>query len=693
MIIGNNRVKSWLGQTKLLMILRKGNLLRAILSFLSVCATLLFWGLPGVAQMPPVIELDPAYSSPDIAPAMRFARDVGQPISDIVTAYMDGALSGDFEAVVAPAAPYQPIWALSELLNIAPDDGRPSDAWILASDTHGLVALDVFLVRNGGVTEQLLAHDIREPFDPSDFSATRLSSAPLELAAGEQALLMVRMTYGATDLVDLSLETPADHQARTFADGMSLAGFYAFLASCILFFAVFSATMRSDVGAAYAGLLALGLIFIAYLDTLLFRFLYPAHPGWHLPVGLSLLYALCAAGFATAALSLTRFARQPRLKRAIQGLALLSGIGIAFVFILPPEIMAPASYILLVLMLGAHLLAGFQWDMVTGARRPVFRVVVLVAFVGLGVLIALALARLGSVQIPMTWAIKAIYAIIALGTMSGLSVGLIDMRREHATALEREMIALRKEAETARDLLEAERNYTHARDLADQRRQQLATMSHDIRQPLASLRMTMETMTRDQPPEVRSRLSEAFDYMHDLALGNLEDSRPGDLPGTPTPPPPAETETDPYALSLILNTVAQMFREEAVSKGLRLRVVPSSLSVTVPPLILMRIVSNLVSNAVKYTNQGTVLAGVRRRADGASIEVLDTGAGMTEEELQSFRKAWSSGETSSGHGLGLSICHDLAAQHGLDLIVASTPGNGTVFSLRIPAAYVVKETS
>lgn len=640
--------------------------------------------------MPPVMEVDPAYSSPNIAPAMRFARDVGQPIADIVTAYMDGALSGDFEAVTASAAPYQPIWALTELLNIAPDEGRPPDTWILASDTHGLVALDVFLVRDGGGTEQLLAHDIRDPFDPSDFSATRLSSAPVELSAGERALLMVRMTYGATDLVDLSLETPADHQARTFTDGMTLAGFYAFLASCILFFAVFSATMRSDVGAAYAGLLALGLIFIAYIDILLFRFLYPTHPTWHLPVGLCLLYALCAAGFATAALSLIRFATKPRLRRAIQGLAIFSIIGIAMVFVLPPEVMAPASYILLVLMLGAHLLAGFQWDMVSGARRPVFRVVILVAFVGLGLLIALALARLGSVDIPMSWAIKAIYAVIALGTMSGLSVGLIDLRREHATALEREMVALQKEAETTRELLEAERNYTHARDLADRRRQQLATMSHDIRQPLASLRMTMETMTRDQSPDIRERLSEAFDYMHDLALGQLEDSRPDDPPDTASPPPPPETDTDPYALSLILNTVEQMFREEAVSKGVRLRVVASSLPVTVPPLILMRIVSNLVSNAVKYTTEGTVLAGVRRKLDGASIDVLDTGTGMTAEELESFQQAWSQGETSSGHGLGLSICYELAAQHGLDLTVTSTPGMGTVFSLRIPASCVVK---
>ena len=109
-----------------------------------------------------------------------------------------------------------------------------------------------------------------------------------------------------------------------------------------------------------------------------------------------------------------------------------------------------------------------------------------------------------------------------------------------------------------------------------------------------------------------------------------------------------------------------------------------------PPLALMRIVSNLVSNAVKYTEQGSVLAGVRHGAGGVSLQVLDTGRGMTSEDLDHFRQAWSLGETSTGHGLGLSICHEMAAQHGLDLSVTSVPGQGTVFLLRIPAEAVVK---
>lgn len=656
--------------------------MQAILAWLLVSVSLLFGGAATHAQTPPPLVLEPGVSAPGLGDSMRFARDVGQPIAEIVTAWEDGALSGDFAAVMEGAMPYQPVWALVELENTAPDDGGPPDEWILASDTLGLVALDVFVFRQDMGAEQLLAHDSREAFEPSDYSVSRLHSAPLRLAGGERALVLVRMTFGAADSVDLSLDAPADHQHRAFLDGMRLAGFYAFLGSSILFFAVFSATMKSGLGGAYALLLALGLLFIAYLDQMLFRLVYPDRPEWHLPAGLTLLYLTCAHGFATAALSLRQLSSAGRLSVGMLLLAGLSLAGLALVYLLPPEIMAPLSYVALALMLGSHVLAAFRWDRVGGARRPLFRVVTVIAFVGLGLLIALALARLGGGASATGWTIKTVYAVLAIGTMAGLSVGLVDMRREHAAALARELDAVQRQAAAAQSLLKAEQDYSRARDLADRRRQQLASMSHDIKQPLASLRMTMEAMTRDQPPEIRARLGEAFDYMQDLARGHLDTHDEAEPLARPVQ---AAEEAEPYPLSLILDTVAQMFREEAVSKGLTLRVVPSSVTVTVPPLVLMRILSNLVSNAVKYTAEGKVLAGVRRGgAGGLRLQVLDTGCGMSAEELERFRVAGQSGEASTGHGLGLAICHEMAAQNGLELVACSTPGRGTVFSLHLP---------
>jgi signal transduction histidine kinase len=112
--------------------------------------------------------------------------------------------------------------------------------------------------------------------------------------------------------------------------------------------------------------------------------------------------------------------------------------------------------------------------------------------------------------------------------------------------------------------------------------------------------------------------------------------------------------------------------------------VDSSLCVRTSPIVLMRIMSNLVSNAVKYTHRGKVLIGVRRSGVKAVLCVADTGPGMSENDLARFREAYQKGESSEGHGLGLSVCFDLARQHGLELAVNSVPGRGTQFRLGVP---------
>ena len=118
--------------------------------------------------------------------------------------------------------------------------------------------------------------------------------------------------------------------------------------------------------------------------------------------------------------------------------------------------------------------------------------------------------------------------------------------------------------------------------------------------------------------------------------------------------------------------------------GLRLRRVSSTLQTGIAPMVLMRIVSNLVSNAVKYTETGAILVGVRRRCTGPEVWVCDTGPGMSSAELETFRKEGEKGARSRGHGLGLAVCFGLAEAHGLGLEVESVPGRGTVFRLRLP---------
>ena len=101
-------------------------------------------------------------------------------------------------------------------------------------------------------------------------------------------------------------------------------------------------------------------------------------------------------------------------------------------------------------------------------------------------------------------------------------------------------------------------------------------------------------------------------------------------------------------------------------------------------MIAMRLVSNLVANAVKYTDRGKILLGCRRRNAGLRVIVADTGPGIEASELDRvmhFRERGSAAENVEGHGLGLGIANALALSGGYKLSCRSIPGKGTAFSV------------
>lgn len=618
----------------------------------------------------PALVLTPGQSTADLGAAFQFQLENGAPLGAKIKQFQ----AGEFTSDLTTGAPYQPVWGAVTLINDSPDDGREGDLWHVSSEIFGLVGLDLIIVRESGLAETLLSYDARAPFDPSEFNGARLRSSAFLLAPGETALLMAKMVFGPVASADLQLETPVELEAQSFATGIALTAFYAFSLSCLVFFFSFSLSMRSDVGVGYAALLLLGLAFVGYLDGLTFRFFYPESPAIHVPVGIALLLALSAVGFWVAGHSVARTSDRARLARGFKMVGAATALAILLIAILPAEVMAPISYVAAVLMFGAQAVAVMNWRRAKGRFKSVMRWLSYVCAAAATALAALLLTgALGGAVDPGAL-IKAFYAVIGSWVIFGVTVALVDLRRQHAGAVESELAA-------TRDLLETEKAYTRVRDLAALRQRQLATASHDLKQPIMSLRLTMDAMAKDHDPETRARLTEAFDYMESLSAGYLEDT----APEADAPPPEPEAQ-EPYPMNLIFDTVAQMFREEAVSKGIELRKVGSTAMVDAPVMAMMRIVSNLVSNAVKYTSEGKVLLGARRRPDGLVIMVCDTGPGMTEAQITEFSEAYRKGPRSEGSGLGLSICFELAATHDLTLSVRSSPKMGSTFTLRTPYA-------
>ena len=597
-----------------------------------------------------------------------------------ITAALDALRRGEFTPemrTAAYSAAYSPeTWATTRIVNLAPADGRPADRFVITMDAPLVSGVRLYLLRESGLTENLTDYSVFAPFDPLDHVVTRLRSPEFQLAPGEAVTLLAHVQLGVFPDFGMALHTPEHLDAASFRWGVQLTAFYAFALSCLVFFFGFQAAMRSAIGA-WASLLFLAFLgMIALVDGLWFRVVYPDRPDWQSPVGFGLLYALSAFGFWVAGSGTTP--AFPRLGRVISGLSLLSLAGFAVSLQVPGPLLATLAYVLIGVMLVAMIpMARAQQQ--TAVAPPVGAVVSAgLSLLGALVVIGLTLTGAGGRWLDAPTAMRAVFTFLLLATMTMLTANVIALRRRHLAAVEARVTALEAEAERSRELLDAERNYARARDLAAMRQRQLATASHDLRQPLVSLRMTFDTLAAEMAPEVKSRLNEAFDYLGSLATGYVDDS----VPDTPSDPAP-----EAYALDIPLGTVDQMFADEAAAKGLTLRVHTASLEVTVPPLVLMRILTNLVSNAIKYTDTGRVVVGLRR-GPRPRVCVIDTGPGMSAEEIAQFREAYTKGDASTGHGLGLSVCVELAEANGMTLDIRSTPGRGTCFTLHLPPSAV-----
>jgi CheY-like chemotaxis protein len=146
-----------------------------------------------------------------------------------------------------------------------------------------------------------------------------------------------------------------------------------------------------------------------------------------------------------------------------------------------------------------------------------------------------------------------------------------------------------------------------------------------------------------------------------------------------------------FPVSRLLERVETTFAEAARKKGLGLSVVRSDAWVASDPILLERILLNLVSNAVRYTEHGGVLVGCRCRGDRLRIDVYDTGPGIPEDqqsrvfgEYYQLGAAEMDRRSTTGLGLGLAIVERLGRLLGHPVELRSRPGRGSRFSIIVP---------
>ncbi|MBH0238620.1 NahK/ErcS family hybrid sensor histidine kinase/response regulator [Methylobrevis albus] len=215
----------------------------------------------------------------------------------------------------------------------------------------------------------------------------------------------------------------------------------------------------------------------------------------------------------------------------------------------------------------------------------------------------------------------------------------------------------------------------------------LAAASHDLLQPLNAARLSVsalkEMQTSHEGEVVTDQVDRALSTIEEL-LKTLLDISKLDA-GVMLP------EVKVVALGDILASLGSDFERISAQKGLSFRIRPTSAVVRTDPVLLRRVLQNLISNAVRYTRSGGIVVGVRGGGDRAEIAVADTGIGIPEAEqevvFEEFRRGRGVGNAdAAGLGLGLSIVKRICLALDHTLTMRSVEGRGTVFRVGLPRA-------
>ena len=212
----------------------------------------------------------------------------------------------------------------------------------------------------------------------------------------------------------------------------------------------------------------------------------------------------------------------------------------------------------------------------------------------------------------------------------------------------------------------------------------LAAASHDILQPLNAARLYSSALLdrdRKQGDEsLAENVATSLEAVEDILTTLLDISR---LDAGAMKP-----ELTSFALDDLLHQLRIELEPLAKEKGLRLSFVKTTLAVRTDRRLLRRLLQNLISNAIKYTPEGRVLVGCRRKKGKVRIEVRDTGLGIPLSQqktiFREFKRLDEGARVARGLGLGLSIVERIARLLRHPLKLTSEPGRGSLFSVELP---------
>ena len=251
-------------------------------------------------------------------------------------------------------------------------------------------------------------------------------------------------------------------------------------------------------------------------------------------------------------------------------------------------------------------------------------------------------------------------------------------------------IRLRESTDHDREIQELTATFNAMNERTENLLQELRTVSdnvaHDLRTPLTRISGTVELMLTRQKLSEETRndcasIAEEITRLKELVNTIMDISRTNAAPGT--------LQLKKMDLSAVTADFCEFMQVAFEEKGLDFSVqLPGEpIFVTADKRMYQRILSNLLSNALKFTEKGFVALEIRREKGNIMVSVADSGCGIPFEDQSKIFKRFFRSDASrhlQGNGLGLALVKAICKAHKWKITAVSTPGEGSLFTIKIP---------
>lgn len=370
----------------------------------------------------------------------------------------------------------------------------------------------------------------------------------------------------------------------------------------------------------------------------------------------------------------------PKLKAGLKFL-----IGLSLLFIIPVwTITGPwVAHMVTVLFFASivsHVLSTATWKHLDESSQVTPVITASIGLILIGAYVLYQTTGFGNSFLFSSDAAKAGFTVVMIPTLIAVIIALADVRFDRDRALEDALETARRDAETSAALLEMEKQYARARDAASKRSRQLATASHDIRQPLSSMTAELDELQADLPEEKVRRLRRVVDHIAQLTASLSQSAQAPIEYGLH-----GDVHIETLEISVLFDTLKRLFEADARGAGMQLDVRVAEGSIMVAPLILIRILNNVLSNAIHHSKARQIRLNAHPIDDRVHITVADDGQGFEDGVIAASFGSGVKGRHSNGDGLGLAIVNELAEDYEMPIELASDE-TGTVFSISVPKA-------